>query len=106
VTPSHIKCPREGRGWLDRNNIAAEGAAVDDGDAESGVGEGLAPAGERSVGGDRDGVLLLAFGEDLEEELGGTPIQFHLAEFVDTEQVDTAIAGDRLGQDLLVGCFD
>jgi hypothetical protein len=45
---------------------AVEGEPVDDGRAESGVGEGFGPAGERLVGGDRDGVFLFAFGEDLE----------------------------------------
>ncbi len=87
-------------------DVAAEGEPVDDGGAESGVGEGLAPAGEGVVGGDGDGVLLLAFGEDLEEEFGAAAVELHVAEFVDAEQVDAAVAGDGLGQDLLVGGLD
>jgi hypothetical protein len=45
------------------------------GPAEAWVGEGLGPAAEGLVGGDRDGVLLLAFGEDLEHQFGAAPIQ-------------------------------
>lgn len=74
-------------------DVAAEGEPVDDGGAESGVGEGLAPAGEGVVGGDDDGVLLLAFGEDLEEEFGAAAVELHVAEFVDAEQVRLAGAG-------------
>lgn len=46
---------------------AVEGEPVDDGGAKPGVGEGFGPAGEGLVGGNRDGVLLLAFGQDLKE---------------------------------------
>lgn len=53
---------------------ATVGETVDDGGAQAGVGEGFGPAGEGFVGGDRDGVLLFAFGEDLEEEFG-VPLQ-------------------------------
>src|SRR5215470_3493464 len=49
------------------DDVAAEGEPVDDGGAEAGVGEGLGPAAEAFVGGDRDAVFLLAFGEDLEQ---------------------------------------
>jgi hypothetical protein len=38
---------------------------------------------ERLVGGDRDGRLLLAFGEDLEEKFGAAFVEFHVAQFVD-----------------------
>jgi hypothetical protein len=55
------------------------------------------------VGGDRDGVLLLALGEDLEEELGAAAVEFHVAELGDHEEVDAAVPGDRLGGLLVVG---
>jgi hypothetical protein len=61
---------------------------------------------KRLVGGDRDGVLLLAFGEDLEEQLGAAAVELHVAELVDDEQVDAAVAGDGLGELFLVGGFD
>ncbi len=52
--------PAAGGPGLD--DVGVGGEAVDDGGEESGIGEGLSPAGERLVGGDRDAVLLLAFG--------------------------------------------
>jgi hypothetical protein len=58
------------------------------------------------VGGDCDGVLLLALGEDLEEELGAAAVEFHVAELVDHEEVDAAVPGDRLGELLVVGGLD
>ena len=50
--------------------------------------------------------LLLPFGEDLEEQLGAAPVEFHVAELVDAEQVDAAVAGDGLGQLRVVGGLD
>jgi hypothetical protein len=38
------------------------------------------PAAEGLVGGDGDAVLLLAFGQDLEQQLGAAPVEFHGAE--------------------------
>ena len=73
---------------------------------KAGGGERLGPAGERLVGGDGDGVLLLTLGQHLEQQLGAAAVQGHVAELVDAEQVDAAVAGDGLGQDLLVGGLD
>ena len=67
-----------------------------------GVGEGLGPAGERLVGGDGDRVLLLAFGEDLEQELGSAAVELHASELIDAEQVDAAVAGNC--QQAAAGC--
>lgn len=47
---------------------AVESEAVDDGRAEAWIRERLGPASKGLVGGDGDAVLLLAFGQDLEEE--------------------------------------
>jgi hypothetical protein len=55
---------------------------VDDGGAEAQVGESFGPAGERFVGSDGDGVLLVPFGEDLEEEFGAAPVQFRITELL------------------------
>jgi hypothetical protein len=57
---------------------SVEGEAVDDGCAEAGVGEGFGPAAEGFVRGDGDAVLLLAFGQDLEEEFGAVAVEFHV----------------------------
>lgn len=42
----------------------------------------------------------------LEEQFGAAAVEFHVAEFVEAEQVDAAVAGHRLRQLLVVGCFD
>ena len=62
--------------------------------------------GERLVGRDRDGVLLFAFREDLEEEFGAASVEFHVPELVDHEQVDPAVAGDGLGELFVVEGLD
>ena len=82
------------------------GEAVDDCCAQAGVGEGVGPGGEGLVGGDRDGVLLLSFGEDLEQQFGASPVEFQVAELVNHEEVDAAVAVDGLGELFLVGGFD
>jgi len=76
------------------DDVPAEGEAVDDGGAEPGVGEGLGPVAEAVVAGDRDGGFLLALGQDLEQQFGATLVEFHVAEFVEAEQFDPAVAGD------------
>jgi hypothetical protein len=68
--------------------------------------EGLGPAVEGLVGCDRDAGLFFPFGEELEQQLGTAAVEFHVAELVDAEQVDAAVAGDGLGQLLVVGGLD
>ena len=85
---------------------AFEGEPVDDGGAESWVGEGFGPAGEGFVGGDGHGCFLFPFGEDLEEELGAAFVEFHVSEFVDAQQVHASVAGDGLGEGFVVLCLD
>lgn len=43
----------------------------------------------------------LRVGQNLEEEFGAAAVEFHVAEFVDAEQVDAAVAGDLLLDGLL-----
>ena len=87
------------------DDVAAEREPVDDGGAQAWIGEGFAQAGERLVGGVRDTVAFFPFGEDLEEHLGAAAVELHVAELVDAEQIDAAVAGDGLGQHLVIGCF-
>ncbi|MBP2371658.1 hypothetical protein JOF36_007431 [Pseudonocardia parietis] len=56
--------------------------------------------------GDGDGVGLLALGEHLEQQFGAAAVEFHVAELVDAEQVDTAVAGDGLGELSFAGGLD
>lgn len=82
---------------------AVEREPDDDGRAEPGVSEGLGPAAGRLVGGDGHAVLLLAFGHDLEEEFGAVAVEFHVAEPINAQKINSAVAGDGLGQLLLTG---
>ncbi len=50
--------------------------------------------------------LLFPLGQNLEQQFGAASVQFHVAQFVDAEQVDSAVAGDGLGQLLVVGGLD
>jgi hypothetical protein len=81
------------------------GDAVDDGGDEAGVGEHGSPFAERQVGGDGDGGSFFSFGDDLEEELGAAGVELDVAEFVEQEQVEAAVAGDDAGELPLVGGF-
>ena len=47
-----------------------------------------------------------ALSQNLGEELGAAAVEFHVAEFVDDEQVDTPVPGDRARYLLLVSGFD
>jgi hypothetical protein len=85
--------------------VGVEGDPVHVGRAEPRVGEGLLPLGERRVGGDRDRASFLAFGEDLEQQFGSGLVEVEVAQFVQAEQVDAAVAGDGAGEFLLVGGF-
>jgi hypothetical protein len=88
------------------DDVGVEGEPVDDGRAQAGVGEGAGPFGEGGVGGDRDRRAFFAFGEDLEEQFGAAAVEFEVAQFVQAEQVDAAVAGDGAGEGLVVGGFD
>src|SRR6266545_3718039 len=48
------------------------------------------------VGGDGHAGLFLPLGQDLEQQLGAAPVESHVAELVDAQQVDAAVAGDGL----------
>lgn len=49
-----------------------------------------------------DRVVLLPFSEYLEEQFRAAPVEFHITEFIDHEQVDPAVAGDGPGEVLLI----
>lgn len=73
--------------------LPPQGEPIHDGGARSWVGEHCRPAGERRVGGDGDGVLFLPFGQHLKKQLGASFVEFHVTEFVDAEQIHSAVAG-------------
>src|SRR5512142_945460 len=88
------------------DDVGVEGEPVHDGSAQPRVGEGGCPLAEGGVGGDRDGGAFLAFGEDLEQQLGAAPVQLEVAELIQAQQVDPAVPGDGAGQGLVVGGLD
>ena len=85
------------------DDVGLEGDPVDDRGAEPRVGEGAGPFGERGVRRDRDRGAFLAFGEDLEQQLGAAAVELQVAQFVEAEQVDPAVAGDGAGEVFVVG---
>lgn len=85
---------------------AVEGESIDDGGAEARIGEGFCPARKGFVSRDGDRVLFLSFGEDLEQELSAAPVEFHIAELIDAEQVHPPISGDGFGEHFFVRGFD
>jgi hypothetical protein len=50
--------------------------------------------------------LLLALSQHLKQQLSAPAVKLHIAEFINAQEIDTAVAGDRLRQLLLVGRFD
>ncbi|WP_435054284.1 hypothetical protein [Nonomuraea angiospora] len=51
-------------------------------------------------------LLVSSLGENLEQQFGSVPIKLHVAELINAKQIDAAVAGDGLGQHLLVGGLD
>jgi hypothetical protein len=60
---------------------------------------------ERKVGRQPDGGFLVAFGDDLEQQLGAAGVEPDVAEFVEQQQVEAAVAGHDAGQLPTVGGF-
>src|SRR4051794_6597333 len=65
------------------DDVGLVGDAVDDGLGETGVGEDLGPFAEGQVGGDDQAAAFVAFGDDLEDELGSALGQGQVAQLVD-----------------------
>src|SRR6266702_1810862 len=86
------KAPGLGAGVDD---VGAVGEAVDDGLGEAGVVEDLGPFTEGQVGGDDQAAAFVAFGEDLEDELGGAVGQREVAEFVEDDELGACVATDH-----------
>jgi hypothetical protein len=61
---------------------------------------------EGKVAGQPDGGLLLPLREHLEQQLGVAGVGLDVADFVDQQQVETAVAGDEAGEATFVGGFD
>ena len=82
------------------------GKPVEQGLAETGVGEDARPLGEGQVGGHDDSGFFRPFGDDLEEQFGGNLRQWYVTQFIDDDQFHTRPAGQHAAQALLALCFD
>jgi hypothetical protein len=83
--------------------VGVEGDAVDDRGDESGLGDDVAPFAAREVAGQRQAGFLLSLGEYLEEQFAAAGVELDVAELVQTEQVESSVAGDDAGEASLVG---
>lgn len=83
-----------------------EGDTVDDGGDQAWVGEDGSPFAEGQVGSDADAGALLAFGDDLEQKLCSAWVDLDIAQLVEQEKVEAAVAGDDARQLSLVGGLD
>ena len=88
--PVSMMCAR----WVRRSTTAL---------ASRGVGEDLGPFAEGQVGGDDQAAAFVAFGEDLEDELGGAVGQGEVAELVDDDELGAGVARDDAGE--LAACL-
>lgn len=70
------------------------------------VAEDLDPLGEREVGGGDRGALLVAVGEQVEEQFAASPVEGHEAAVVDDQQRDTQVALMQAGERPLVARLD
>ena len=61
---------------------------------------------EGFVGGDSDRRAFFSLGENLEQQLCAAPVQLEIAQFVNENQINAAVAVDQLGQLFVVGGFD
>ena len=76
------------------DDVRSVGEPVDDGLREPRVGEHLGPLAERQVGGEDQAAAFVAFGEDLEDELGGAVGQGQVAQLVTDKQLGAGVAAD------------
>ena len=70
------------------------------------VAEDLDPLAEGEVGGDERGALLVAIGEEIEEELAAGAVEGHEAQFVDYEKGDALVALVEASQCALIACLE
>jgi hypothetical protein len=80
------------------DDVGAVGEPVDDCFGEARVGEDSGPLAEGEVGRDDQRGALVAFGDDLEDELGRAFGEREVAELVDDEELDAGVAADDAGE--------
>ena len=83
---------------LDWDDFRAVDETIDERHDTGGVGKYLAPLSEGFVGRQDDRVLLIAPGDDLEEQVGVTGVVGEVADFVDDEQIGMAVSVQAPGE--------
>jgi hypothetical protein len=83
---------------LNHEREAVVREAVEDGRRQDVVAEDCAPLGCDLVRGDEHAAVLVAPGDELEEEMSAAPIEGQVAELVDDEQLGPGEVGEPLGQ--------
>ena len=86
-----------GRTRAGLEDVGVERDAVDDRGDVTWIEEHGAPFAERQVGGDADGGAFLAFSYDLEEQLGSARVNLDVAQLIEQQKIETAVASDNTG---------
>jgi hypothetical protein len=77
--------------------VGVKGDPVDDGGDEAGIGEHGSLFTEWQVRADRDGGSFFSFGDDLEQQFGAAEVELDVAELIQEQQAEAAVAADDAG---------
>ena len=80
-------------GAFEGEDVGVVDDAVDHGGGDGLVAEYCSPAGERQVGGQDERGVLVAGGDELEEQVGGVLLERQVSDFVDDDQAVAAEPG-------------
>src|SRR3954454_18771462 len=81
---------------FEADDVGVVDESVDEGGGDHGVAENLAPGFEAAVAGDDDRALLVAAGDQGEEQVRGLPFEREVADLVDDDQA-VAVQAPQLG---------
>ena len=87
------------------DDVGVECQPIDDGGDQAGITDDLTPFGEGEVRGGGHRCLLLAFGQDLEQQLSSFGVELDIAELVEAEQVEAPKTSNQSRQPAFVCCF-
>jgi hypothetical protein len=82
----------------DRDDGAVMQEPIEDSGGDDGVAEDFSPIADGPVGCDEDGALLIAAGDELEEEMRSVWVERQIAQFVDDQPSWTNVGGSSLAQ--------
>ena len=79
---------------VDGDNFGVMDESVHKSDNAGGGGEDLAPLAKGFVGGQEDGLVAVAAGDDLEEQIGVAVVVREVSEFVDGQKLRSCVVGE------------